>query len=117
MTPKLPYSEYLRLKKSGLIIVAADKSTALRLVDYMPKRYQFAHQFWSGVWILSIPFFIVTAFFTYGLSLLGLITITPLIFGSVKETAAGFVIENAESSEEFYKLAVRAGGLTITRKR
>ena len=60
----------------------------------------------SWVWGLSIPAFIIAAFFTKGISLLGLLFATPLISRSVKKSAAQFVLEHAEENEEFFNMLV-----------
>lgn len=112
----LSFSEYRRLRQAGDMLVSADKTVALQLVPCMPANYQAAHNFWAWVWMLSIPFFVVCAFFTYGFSLLGLITITPMLRGGVRDSAAQFVVEISDANPEFYELAIQSGGLVVKPK-
>jgi len=96
------YQTYKTQRAQGTVVAGIDNSAALSLIDYLPKNYQYAHMFWSWVWMLSIPFFIVLAFFTFGIGLLGLFIVTPLIFKSTKKSAAQFVLEHAENDPAFF---------------
>ena len=51
----MTYTEYKRLRSDGKILAGVSNPDALRLVEYLPKRYQYAHLFWSWVWMLSCP--------------------------------------------------------------
>ena len=109
----MTHHEYVVLRKKGGIVAGIDYSSAMKLIDVLPKRYQAATHFWSFIWILSIPFFIVAAFFTMGIGLLGLIFITPSISRSVKKSAAEFVLEHAEEDENFFDMLVEKNLLTF----
>lgn len=103
----MSHEEYVRLRAKGQA-VGVKSSAVLRLVKELPVRYQAAHTFWSWVWGLSIPAFIVLAFFTSGLGLLGLVFITPLIARATKLSAADFVLEHATENKEFFDRLIAA---------
>jgi len=68
--------------------------------------------FWSFFWILSILGFIIASFFTMGISLLGLLFVSPMISGAIKKSAVEFVIEYAVENADFYAFAVANGIIT-----
>lgn len=105
MTPT--FEQFRQLRAKGKISMGIDQSTALRVIPYLPARYQAAHNFWSAVWMLSIVGFIIGAFFTYGLTLLGLVFVSPLISGAIKESAAGFVMEEASRNKILYDALIQ----------
>lgn len=109
----MTYQEYRTLRTAGQISAGIDNSTALRLIDRLPRQYQYAHTFWSWVWMLSIPGFIILAFFTFGIGILGLIFVTPMIFRATKKSAAQFVLQHAEDDEAFFNLLVARNLLTF----
>lgn len=98
----MDHHEFVSLRRSGN--VGIDRSIAMGLVDHLPKRYQAATHFWSWVWGLSNLGFIIGAFFTMGVSLLGLLFISPVISSSIKKSAVDFVLEYAAESEEFFNM-------------
>ena len=103
---KMTYEEFISLRRTNNIDATIDLSTAMKFYDYLPQRYRVLLSFWSYVWMLSIPGFIIAAFFTWGISLLGLYFITPAIFSAVKGSGGDFVIEYAEQDEEFYNMLI-----------
>jgi hypothetical protein len=97
------YQEYVRLRHEGKVCAGIENSVALKLIDYLPKRYRVANTFWSWVWILSIPGFIcVSIFWKWWVGLLLLFFVTPTISRSVKRSAAEFVLEYASNNELFF---------------
>jgi len=103
----MTYEEFIQRRQAGTIHAGIHTSTALRLIDDLPKRYQAAHLFWSWVWMLSIPGFIcVSIFWKWWAGLLLLFLVTPAIFGATKKSAARFVLEHAEESKEFFERLV-----------
>lgn len=102
----MTHQEFVLLRRAGQIQAGIDNATAMGLIGHLPTRYRAATHFWSWVWILSIPVFIIGAFFTMGISLLGLVFFTPTISRSVKESAAKFVLEHAEENEVFFNMLV-----------
>ncbi len=112
----MDYITFVTERRAGRVRAGIDNSTALRLIDYLPKRYQAAHHFWSWVWMLSIPGFILVAIFVrWWLGLLLLIFVTPTIMGAVKKSAAQFVLEHAEEDEAFFNMLVENGLLYFER--
>lgn len=115
MITGMKHSEFVDARKNGTIKIYIDRSKALQAVTdgLLPKEYQYAHIFWSWVWGLSILVFIVGAFFTMGISLLGLLFVTPMLSKCIKESAFDFVVEHAVENPEFYAFAVANGIITI----
>ena len=114
----MDHAEFLSARKSGTCNTYVDRSKALQAVTngVLPKQYQYAHIFWSWVWGLSILGFIVGAFFTKGISLLGLLFVSPMISRAVKQSAFDFVVEHATDNPAFYAYAVANGIITIEEK-
>lgn len=103
----MTHEEFIRRRREGTISAGIDTSSALRLIDYLPKRYQAAHMFWSWVWILSVPAFICVAiFWKWWVGLLLLFLVTPTIFSATKKSAAKFVLGHAEESRQFFDMLV-----------
>lgn len=103
----MTYTEYKRLRSEGTIQAGISNSDALRLIGYLPKRYQYAHHFWSWVWMLSIPGFIaVSIFYAWWIGLLLLFIVTPMILRATKKSAAEFVLEYAENDAQFFSFLV-----------
>ncbi len=114
--PVMTYTDYKTLRFEGRILAGLENSTALRLIEHLPKRYQYAHLFWSWVWMLSIPAFIcVSIFYKWWVGLLLLVTVTPIISRATKKSAAEFVLEHAENNEEFFNLLVEKNLLIFKR--
>jgi len=109
------FDEYRTLRAQGQIRAGIDQSTALRCIYLLPNKYQNAHNFWSWIWMFSIPFFVIAAFFTSGLALLGLFIITPLIFSSTKKSAVQFVLEELDRNESLYYSLAGSGAITFQR--
>ena len=89
----MTYAEFVERRKQGAVVAGIDRSTAFKLVDYLPKRYQATVTFWSWVWMLSVPFFIlVSVFVNWWVGLLMLVFVTPTISRATKNSAIGFVL-------------------------
>ena len=113
----MTYEDYIRQKKSGGIWVEIEISTALRLIDSLPKRYQFAFYFWSWVWMLPIPAFILVAIlWKWWIGLLLLIFVSPIIMKATKKSAAQFVIEYANENKEYFDFLVREEFISFNQK-
>jgi hypothetical protein len=103
----MTYTEYKRLRSEGRILAGVSNSDALRLVEYLPKRYRYAHFFWSWVWMLSLPVFIsVSIFYRWWIGLLLLFIVTPMIFRATRKSASQFVLEHAENDAQFFSFLV-----------
>jgi hypothetical protein len=112
--PLMTYAEYKTLRSEGKILAGVSNSDALRLIEYLPKRYQYAHLFWSWVWMLSIPGFIaVSIFYKWWIGLLLLFIVTPVISRATKKSAAEFVLEYAECDAEFFNFLVEKNLLIL----
>ena len=110
----MTYTEYKRLRSDGKILAGVSNSDALRLVEYLPKRYQYAHLLWSWVWMLSIPGFIsVSILYRWWIGLLLLFIVTPMIFRATRKSAAQFVLEHAENDAQFFGFLVEQDLLTF----
>ena len=115
----LEHSEFVQSWSAGKLEIDVDRSKALRIAGskILPKRYQFAHLFWSWVWILSIPAaFAVMYFYTWWAGLLMLFVLTPILSKSTKKSAMQFMIDHAIENSEFYALAVDQGVIHIRPK-
>lgn len=105
----MEHSEFVQSWNAGKLEVDVDRSKALQIVgsNILPKRYQFAHMFWSWVWILSIPAaFAVMYFYTWWAGLVMLFVLTPILSKSTKKSAMQFMIDHAVENPEFFALAV-----------
>ena len=101
----MTYEEFINLRSQNKISAGIDNSTALRLIDYLPKRHRAAHHFWSWVWMLSIPAFIgVAIVWKWWVGLLLLVFVTPMIFSTVKKSAAQIVLEHASENSDFFNM-------------
>jgi hypothetical protein len=112
--PPMTFSEFKRLRAEGKILAGISESEALRLLPHLPKRYQYAQYFWSWVWILSMPgFILVSISYRWWVGLLLLFTATPMLFRATKKSTAQFVIEHAENDEQFFRQLVEMNLLII----
>lgn len=110
----MTFQEFKLLRSEGKVAAGIDNSIALRLIDYLPRRYQHAHAFWSWIWILSIPAALaLSIFYRWWSGLLVLFFITPAIFSSTKKSAAQFVLEHAENDPAFFDRLVEQNILTF----
>jgi len=103
----MEYQVYKSLRESGQVKAGIDRSSALKLVDYLPKRYQYAQFFWSWIWLLSIPAGIYIIFFVKWWIGLLVIIISRSIRSATKESGAQFVLSYAEENEEFFNKLVK----------
>ena len=61
----MEHNEFIQAWNNSELEVDVDRSKALEIANskMLPKRYQYAHIFWSWVWIISIPTALVVMFF------------------------------------------------------
>ena len=91
------HDEFVQLYRTGRAGILMDDGTARHLVEThpaMPRRYYYAHLFWSWVWLLT------------GLISFGLI---PILFGirrAINKSAHEFVAEFALENAFFYDQAI-----------
>lgn len=115
----MEHTEFVQAWNGGKLEIDVDRSKALQIAGskILPKRYQFAHIFWSWVWILSIPAaFAVIYFYTWWAGLLMLFVLTPIHSKSTKKSAIQFMIDHALENPEFYALAVEKDVIRIRPK-
>lgn len=115
----MEHSEFIQSWSAGKLEVDVDRSKALQIAGskILPKRYQFAHMFWSWVWILSIPAaFAVMYFYTWWAGLIMLLVLTPILSKSTKKSAMQFMIDHAIEDPEFFALAVEKNVIRIRLK-
>lgn len=115
----MEHTEFIQAWRGGKIEIDVDRSKALQIAGsrILPKRYQFAHIFWTWVWILSIPAAIaVMYFYTWWAGLLMLFVWTPILSKSTKKSAMQFMIDHALENPEFYALAVEKDVIRIRSK-
>lgn len=105
--------------QAGRLSVDVDRSLALQVAnsDILPRRYQFAHIFWSWAWILSIPAALAVMYFVkWWVGMLMLFSLTPLLSKSTKTSSMQFMIDHALESPDFYEWAVENKLLIISPK-
>ena len=113
----MKYEDFILARRNGTISAGVDNSTALQLIEFLPKRYQIAHAFWSWVWMLSIPGFIcLSIFYKWWVGLLLLIFVSPMIFRATKKSCAEFVLEHAQDNKEFFEKMVESDMLTFRQR-
>ncbi len=87
--------------------VSIDNSASLRLIKYLPRKYQAVHSFRSWVWLLSIPVFIYVAIsYKWWVGILLLIVVTPAISSAAKHCASQLVLEYAHKNKQFYEMLI-----------
>ncbi len=112
----MEHAEFVKACKDGSRQIYVTRAKALRAITegYLPKSYQYAHIFWSAVWLLSYPAGIAIMIFqTWWIGLIFLVFVPGMISRAVKKSAFDFVVEHAVESPEFYKFAVANEIITI----
>jgi uncharacterized membrane protein YdbT with pleckstrin-like domain len=113
------HSEFIQSWNQGKLEVDVDRSKALQIASskMLPKRYQFAHMFWSWIWIISMPAaFAVMYFYAWWAGLLMLFVLTPALSKSTKKSAMQFIIDHSVESQDFYQFAVSEGAISVRQK-
>ena len=112
----MDHAEFVDAYKNGTHSIYVTRSKALRAVNegYLPRRYQYAHIFWSWVWFLSFPGGIALMIFQkWRIGLIFLIFVPGTISAAVKKTAFEFVVEHAVEDADFYSFAVANGIINV----
>ncbi len=111
------HKEFVEKYKKGELEVMVHRTNSLRAISagYLPKRYFWAHTFWSWIWFISIPAGIIFLFIKTWLGILILFFISFLGGQAVRKSAQEFVLEHTLEDENFYKFAVE-GGLIIIKE-
>ncbi len=117
---ELTHKEFVEAYNREEIKVKIDESAAFKLMDadlmdtdLIDKPSQYAHIFWSGIWILSIA--IGIAIFIRGSKLIGaIVVIIGLIFPkTIKRSSTEAVLKKALSDESFYNTMIQHQVLII----
>ena len=113
----MTHSEFLELRADGLVRMGVKTSVALRLIEYLPKRYQYAHSFWGWVMLLSIPGAFVLWYFTrWYWAVASLFILTPMLNASLRKSACQFVMEHAMDDPDFFESMTQQGLITVVNK-
>jgi hypothetical protein len=102
----MTHEQYRAARQRQSVIYVFDNSRAMALGESMPPKYSGPVHAWSWAWMLSIIAFIVLAFFTFGISLVGLITVSPFLKSCTKEAAVQYALAYAEVDEKFYNYLI-----------
>lgn len=101
------YETYISLRSEGKICAGIRDSDALRVGQYLPKKYQGAVGCWNIVTVLSIPAAIaLMIFYKWWLGLIVLLVVPVIIFKANKKSAVNFVLKHAEEDQEFFDFLV-----------
>lgn len=112
----MDHAEFVTACNNGSRKIYVTRAKALRAVSegYLPKRYQYAHLFWSWVWFLSYPAGIAIMIFQkWWVGLIFLIFVPGFISSGVKKSAFDFIVEHAIENPDFYAFAIDNGIITI----
>jgi hypothetical protein len=113
----MTHSDFIELRAEGLVQMGVNASVALRLIEYLPKRYQHAHAFWTTILILSVPGAFVLWYFTrWYWAAASLFILTPVLNASVRKSACQFVMEHAMEDPEFFESMSQQGLITVVNK-
>jgi hypothetical protein len=113
---RMEHSEFLAAYKNGSCTIRVNRSKALRAVSggFLPKRYQYAHLFWSCVWLLSILAGVAIMIFEkWWAGLIFLALVPGGISAAVKKSAFEFVVEHAVENRDFYVFAIENAIITV----
>lgn len=109
------HKEFVEKYKKGEIAVSVDRGKALHTIGqgYLPKRYTYAHYFWTYIWFLLIPVGIVLIFIKGLLIGIGVLVLSFMVGEAAKKSAFQFILEYAIENEEFYNACIKAEVLVI----
>lgn len=82
----------------------------------LPRRYWYAHLFWSWIWLVSIPIGIALIVWINTWMGIGVIVVGLALPSAIKQSAAQFVLWYACENEDFYNAIVLAGILIVEEK-
>lgn len=112
----MEHTEFVQAWKERTLNISVNRSKTLRAVNsgFLPKRYQYAHIFWSWVWFLTYPAGIaIMIFYKWWVGLIFLIFVPWSLSAAVKKSAMEFVVEHALEDPDFYAFAVSNGIIII----
>jgi hypothetical protein len=116
----MTHSEFVEAYKAGQVAVRVNRNLAVKVMNspsiHMPKRFKVAHDFWTWIFLLSIPVAIAVGILvTWWVGLIIFIICLPLS-RAIQNSATKFVLEHALENSEFFEKAVDMGLLIIEEK-
>jgi hypothetical protein len=116
----MTHSEFVEAYKVGQIAVRVNRNLAVKVMNspyiHMPKRFKVAHDFWTWIFLLSIPVAIAVGILvTWWVGLIIFIICLPLS-RTIQNSATKFVLEHALKNSEFFEKAIDMGLLIIEEK-
>ena len=111
----ITHEEFVNDWNNGKIDVSVDQTKALDIANanVLPKRYQYAHLFWSWIWMLSMPAgFAVMYFFEVWQGIL-ILCFSYILYKSVRKSAMQFMIDHALENPRFYDAACSSDLINI----
>jgi len=111
----MTHKEFVQGYKQGFVRAQIHESAAMQLMNTtaIEKRYQYAHVFWSWVWILSIPMGIVLIIWVNKWIGIAIILVGLILPRAIKRTASEFVLEQAVKDENFYNVLIESKILIV----
>lgn len=106
---RMEHAEFVHAWKERTRSISVNRSKALRAVNsgLLPRRYQYAHIFWSWVWFLSYPAGIaIMIFLKWWVGIIFIVLVPWSISAAVKKSAMDFIVEHALENPSFYEFAV-----------
>jgi len=112
------HREFVDKYKKGQIEVYIHRTNPLRIISmgYVPKKYYWAHTFWSWIWFLLIPIGIILIFVKGLLFGVGTLIVCAMLGTAVKKSAQEFMLKQALENEAFYKFCIEDKVLVINEK-
>lgn len=113
----LSHEEFKRKWGAGQINVQVNRRLAMQVMatSVLPANYRCAHYFWMTVAFLNIPIGLGLLFYKWWVGALTLF-FTPIIFKSVRESAAQFMVDHALQDVAFYNTVEAAEVILISNK-
>ena len=112
----MTYALYQRLRKEGRLKLGINPSNAVKVVPLFSQREQYIHNFWSWVFLLSIPAFICLGiFYRWWAGAAALVLVTFPIPKGLRGNAASTALQELDGGNEALYLYLRANGMLIYR--
>ncbi len=112
----MDHQEFIKIynNKSRNIIVNRPKALHALSQGLLPKNYQYAHLFWTCVWLLSYAAGILIMIFqTWWIGLIFLVFIPQMLSKATKKSAMDFIVKHALENNDFYQYAITESIITI----
>lgn len=114
----MTHEEFVKAYNEKRISVKVNRSLAIQLMQTTApaKRYQYAHIFWTWIWVLSIPAAIICFIWVKWWVALIVLAVGLSLPKAIKEAACQNILEQALEDKEFYNLAIELKALVVSRK-